>query len=210
MFLSHRSFSLSRRKCCVFIQLWVYNTVTFLFLNHSGDQETLHREPYYLCLRSGSVMTRLKFLPWPAKALPIHPALGAPAKLTFPRSLRRTLPGTTVSWQALPFPSSSQCPCPWPWFQCSFPSNAFVHHHPPPSSRQDELPHQYFSQHCSLLCSVCLLYHFTFIRVICSLCFSLPTLETLWRSRVFLALVAVSPVPRVGLMNASMNWFVFR
>ena len=192
MFLSHRSFSLSRRKCCVFIQLRVYNTVTFLFLNHSGDQETLHREPCYLCLRSGSVMTRLKFLPWPAKALPIHPALGGPAKLTFPRSLRRTLPGTTVSSHALPFPSLLQVSAPVPGLGSNVPSPAMpLFTTPRPSSRQDELPHQYFSQHCSLLCSVCLPYHLTFIRVICSLCLSLPTLETLWRSRVFLALVAV-------------------
>lgn len=28
--------------------------------------------------------------------------------------------------------------------------------------------------------------------------------------KIILALVAVSPVPRVGLMNASMNSFVFR
>lgn len=79
-----------------------------------------------------------------------------------------------------------------------------------PSSRQGGLSHQYFSQHCSLLRSVCLSYHFTFICVICSLFLSLPTLETLWRSRLSLALVAVSPVPSVGLMNASVNSFFFR
>lgn len=90
---------------------------------------------------------------------------------------------------SLPFPSSSQWPCLLccllflciinPGLGSNVPSPAMPLLATTPSSRQDELPHQCFSQHCSLLCSVCLSYHLTFIRVICSLCLSLPTLETL-------------------------------
>ena len=79
--------------------------MTFLLLNHSGDQETLHGESGYLCLRNGSVMTRLKFHP---------PSSVGSSQADLPEvsALYSPLWNGLLTSSSLPFHSLSQSPCP--------------------------------------------------------------------------------------------------